>query len=134
MFDMSCLYGTNEFSTIQQDAYNIWNACHEMDPFASGITQKIGNQFNVPEDGQHYFAMQNGALKAIWDLTSSGPYAGNSGAIVFAHKINTSPSPDGPNNILWVQLAADSGALANTIYRINTVQGQPPSTVSFSVD
>ena len=134
MFDMSCLYGTNEFSTIQQDAYNTWNANPGMNPFDSGITQQIGNQYNVPVDGQHYFAMLNGNLEAIWDLTSSGPYAGNPGAIVYAHKINTSPSPDGPNNILWVQLAADSGALANTIYRIHTVQGQPPSTVSFSVD
>jgi hypothetical protein len=132
MFDVSCLYGTPEFATIQNDAFNVWNSCPELDPLNAHIAQEMQNQFNLTVDGQHYFANQNGALEAIWDLTSSGPFAGNSGAIVFAHKIQTAASPDGDNNILWVELTKDSGELANTVYRVNTVQGQPPGSVSSS--
>ena len=134
MFDVSCLYGTPEFTTIQTDAFNVWNSCPEMNPLSAQMAQQMQDQFNLTVDGQHYFANQNGALEAIWDLTSSGPFDGNPGAIVFAHKIQTAASPDGPNNIDWVELTKDSGDLANTVYRINTVQGQPPSSVSSFVD
>lgn len=130
MFDISCLYGTPEFNTIQNDAYNIWNACPDTDPLNPQIAQEMENQFNVTEDGQHYFSLLNGALEAVWDLTSSGPYTGNPGAIAYAHKINSVASPDGPNNIAWVELVVDAGNLAKTIYRINTVAGQPPPNVS----
>jgi hypothetical protein len=33
------------------------------------------------------------------------------------------PSPDGSANIDWQQLQKASGNLANTVYRLNTVQG-----------
>jgi len=100
----------------------------------AGKAQDIKNQFNLTVDGQHYFVKQGNALEAVWDLTSSGPFAGNSGAIVFAHPIQTAPSPDGSDNIKWVELKKISGGLANTVYRVNTVKGQPPSSVSLSVN
>jgi hypothetical protein len=134
MFDVSCLFGTPAFSTIQNDAFNTWNACPETDPLSATMAQKIQDQFNLTVDGQHYFANQNGALAAVWDLTSSGPFSGNANAIVFAHKVQTADSPDGPDNILWVELKKDSGGLADTVYRINTVKGQPPASVSSPVD
>jgi hypothetical protein len=134
MFDISCLYGTAEFDQIQQDAYNVWNASPETDPLGAGITQTIQNQFNVTQAGEHYFVNLNGALSAVWDLRSDGKFTGNPGAVVYAHKINSVPSPDGPANVDWVELTRDSGDLANTIYRINTVAGQPASTVSSSVN
>jgi hypothetical protein len=134
MFDVSCLYGTPEFATIQNDAFNTWNAFPDVNPLNPGMAQNMQNQYNLTVDGQHYFVDQNGTLEAVWDLTSSGPFTGNPGAIVFAHKIQTADSPDGLNNIVWVELKGDSGQLANTIYRINTVQGQPPGSVSSSVD
>jgi hypothetical protein len=135
MYDISCLYGSPEFETIQDDAYDVWSACPgDMDPLNPVITQRIGDLFNVNVTGQHYFSMKNGNLEAVWDLTSSGPYKGNQDAIVFAHKIKTYSSPEGPENIDWVELVKDSGELASTIYRINTVKGQPPPTVSLSVN
>jgi hypothetical protein len=134
MIDISCLYGQPEFATIQTDAYNIWNSSPETDPLSAGLAQTIQAQFGLTIDGQHYFANQNGVLEAVWDLTSSGPFSGNPGAIVFAHKVQTADSPDGPNNIAWVELKKDSGELANTVYRVNTVQGQPPSSVSSSIN
>jgi hypothetical protein len=132
--DMSCLSGKPEFATIQTDTFNIWNSSSETDPLAdTAILQQLQAQFNTTADGQHYFVNQAGTLEPVWDLTSSGPFTGNPGAIIFAHKVQTAASPDGPNNVAWLELKKDSGALANTVYRINTVQGQPPSSVSSSV-
>lgn len=105
-----------------------------MDPLSATMAQGIQDQFNATVDGQHYFVSQNGTLEPVWDLTSSGPFAGNSNAIVFAHKVQNASSPDGSDNIAWVELKKDSGGLANTVYRINTVKGQPPPSVSSSVD
>jgi hypothetical protein len=136
MFDISCLFTTNtpEFATIQTDAFNIWSGCPGNNPLEAGIAQVMKNQFNLTVDGQHYFVQKDNSLSAVWDLTSSGPFAGNPNAIVFAHPVNTASSPDGPDNIKWVELKKDSGGLANTIYRVNTVKGLPPTSVSFSVN
>jgi hypothetical protein len=134
LFDVSRLFGTSGFATIQNDAFNVWNACPEIDPLSAAMAQRIQDQFNLTVDGQHYFVSQNGTLEPVWDLTSSGPFTGNPGAIVFAHKIQTADSPDGSGNVPWLELVKDSGQLANKVYRINTVQGQPPPNVSSSVD
>lgn len=134
MFDVSCLFGKPEFATIQSDAFDVWNSCPETDPLSATMAQQIQDQFNLTVDGQHYFANKDNTLEAVWDLTSSGPFKGNSNAIVFAHKVQTANSTDGPDNIAWVELKKDSGGLANTVYRINTVKGQPPPSVSSSVD
>jgi hypothetical protein len=135
MFDVSCLIGTPQFDTIQTDAFNVWNNYQGSDPLSGDFAQTMQSQFNLAVIGQHYFVTnQNGDLEAVWDLTSGSPFNGNPGAIVFAHKIKTAPSPDGSDNILWVELVKDSGELANTIYRIDTVKGQPASSVSSSFD
>jgi hypothetical protein len=134
MYDISSLYGTSEFSTIQNDAYNHWNSYWSYDPFEPGYSQLLEYNYGITIDGAYYFVEQNGSLIPVWDLTSSGPYAGNPNAIVYAQKVKNVPSPDGPQNIDWVELKKMSGGLANLIYRVDTVQGQPPSTVSFSLD
>ena len=92
------------------------------------------DRHNINVEGQHYFVQQNGGLVPVWDLRSSGENAGNSNAIVFAQKIHNVPSPDGPTNVDWVELQKLSGSLSNLVYSIETVSGQPPSTVSFSLD
>jgi len=128
MFDISCLYGTPEFSTIQRDVFCDWDACPSFDPLEPGLVQEMEDNFGITEDGAYYFVNQNGTLVPVWDLRSDGPYAGNPNAIVFAQKVKSAPSPDGPVNIDWVELKKLSGGLANLIYRVDTVQGQPPST------
>jgi hypothetical protein len=92
------------------------------------------NKHNIDVEGQHYFVEQNGALVPVWDLRSSGENAGNTNAIVFAEKVKNTPSPDGPDNVDWVELKKLSGGLADQVYRVDTVKGQPPSTVSSSID
>ncbi len=96
--------------------------------------QLMKDRHNINVEGQHYFVLQNGALVPVWDLRSSGENAGNPNAIVFAQKIHNVPSHDGPNNVDWVELKKLSGSLANLVYLIETVGGQPPGTVSPSLD
>ncbi len=92
------------------------------------------DRHNINVEGQHYFVKQNGQLVPVWDLRSSGENAGNPNAIVFAQKVENAPSPDGPDNVDWVELKKLSGDLSNLVYRVDTVKGQPPSTVSSSPD
>jgi Protein of unknown function (DUF3455) len=134
MYDISCLYGKSEFSTIHKDAYNYWKSYWSSDPFESGYSQLLEHNYGITIDGAYYFVEQNGSLVPVWDLTSSGPYAGNPNAIIYAQKVKNVPSPDGPQNVDWVELKKMSGGLANLIYRVDTVQGQPSSTVSSSLD
>jgi hypothetical protein len=134
MYDISCLYGTSEFSTIQKDAYNYWNPYWSSDPFEPGYSQLLKSHYDIAPYGEYYFLEQNGSLVPVWDLRSTGPYAGNPDAIVYAQKVKSVPSPEGSYNVDWVELKKISGGLANLIYRVDTVQGQPPSTVSSSLD
>jgi Protein of unknown function (DUF3455) len=134
MYDMSCLYGKSEFSTIHKDSYNLWNSYWSINPFELGYSQLLEHNYGITIDGAYYFVEQNGVLVPVWDLSSSGPYKGNRDAIVYAQKIKNVPSPDGSQNVDWVELKKMSGDLANVIYRVDTVQGQPPFSVSPSLD
>ena len=134
MFDISCHYGRPEFATIQTDAFNDWSADASTNPFESGLVQLMKDKYNINVEGQYYFIEQDNSLVPVWDFTHSGENAGNPNAIVVAQKVKNAPSPDGPENIDWVELKKTSGNLANQIYRVDTVKGQPPATVSSSLD
>jgi hypothetical protein len=133
MFDVSCLYGADDFYTIQDDAYILWELYPDFDPLESEFAQAMKDVFDLDVIGQHYFVKQNGALEAVWDCTSSPTFQHNPDAIVFAHPIKTAPSPN-LNTIVWVELVGDSGGLAKSVYRIDTVEGEPPFIVSSSAD
>jgi hypothetical protein len=134
LFEISCLFGRPEFSTIQDVAFSEWAASHSTNPLEPELVQLMKNKHNINVEGQHYFVNQNNTLVPVWDLRSSGENAGNPNAIVFAQKVKSASSPDGPENIDWVELKKLSGGLANLVYRVDTVKGQPPSTVSSSLD
>jgi uncharacterized protein DUF3455 len=124
------------FSTIQNVAFNDWSTSLITNPLGPDLVKLMKDRHNINVEGQYYFVQQqNGPLVPVWDLRSSGENAGNPNAIVFAQKIHNVPSPDGPNNIDWVELQKLSGSFGNLVYSIETVSGQPPSgTVSFSLD
>jgi len=92
------------------------------------------NKYNINVEGQHYFVEQAGSLVPVWDLRSSGENTGNPNAIIFAEKVQSAPSPNGPENVDSVELKKLSGGLANLVYRLDSVKGQPPSTVSSFLD
>jgi hypothetical protein len=128
LFEISCLFGRPEFSTIQKVAFSEWAASPSTNPLEPELVQLMKNKHNINVEGQHYFVNQNNTLVPVWDLRSSGENAGNPNAIVFAQKVKSASSPDGPENIDWVELKKLSGGLANLVYRVDTVKGQPPST------
>jgi Protein of unknown function (DUF3455) len=116
--------------TIQDVAFDDWAASSITNPLESGLVQLMKDKFNINVEGQHYFVNQDDTLVPVWDLRSSGENAGNPNAIIFAEKVKSAPSPNGPENVDWVELKKLSGGLANQVYRVDSVKGQPPSTVS----
>ena len=124
---MSCLSSTAaEFSTIEGDAYNIWNTLPGSDPTDSGLADQLKQSFNATPLGDHYFQFLNNANSPVFDFRAIGPNSGNPSAIFVGKTTEDVPSPDGNvTNVDWLLLQAVSGGLANTVYRIKTVNGQP---------
>lgn len=87
----------------------------------------LKENWNVEVLGDYYFVEQNGGLVPVFDFTSTGSTTGNPNAIFFGEKNEDAPSPDGAANIDWLQLTHVSGELANAVYRVFTVLGQPPA-------
>lgn len=133
MFDASCLYGTQEFLNIEFDVFDLWNDCPTDDMRDSKkIEDILKENWNVEVLGDYYFVQQNGGLVPVFDFTSTGETKGDSNAIFFGAKNEDALSPDGAANIDWVELKHVSGELANAVYRVFTVLGQPPARVSSS--
>ena len=132
MFDISGLYGTSEFSQIQDDAYDVWSKLWSTDPYDYGLAGQLRRKFGLDIIGQYYFISSNDTLYPKFDFTSSGPDAGNPEAFVVATKAGDIPSPTGSQDIDWVRLQGFSGELATSIFRVFTKAGQPPASVSIS--
>jgi hypothetical protein len=88
---------------------------------------------NVTVYGIFYSVQQNGALTFVWNLTSIGSDADNSIAIIRGQEVKSVHSPNGTDNVDWAEYKT-SGNGTNMIYSVDTVGGQPPSSVSSSFD
>ncbi|KAH9026978.1 hypothetical protein EDB85DRAFT_1976989 [Lactarius pseudohatsudake] len=127
VFDVAPLFSGSEFSNIEQDAFATWSSGPCDDPFEPSLAQKFQARFNVSVSGQHYFiANPDGSLAPVWDFRADGPTKGNPDAIVIAAAAGDIPSPTGPPNVDWVELTNVSGKLASTVFRVNTIGGDPP--------
>ena len=130
LFDISCLYGTEEFAKIQDDAFDIWQKCPNLDPSESNLKNELFNEFKIPLLGYHYFIIYNGTLRPDFDFTSTGANKGNQHAFVVAAKAVDVPAPNSVADIDWLELKALTGKLADAVYRVDTRGGQPPTSVS----
>jgi Protein of unknown function (DUF3455) len=128
LFDISQLYGTPEFSTIQNDAYGVWSNYPSTDPLDQGLAARLNSQFGVNSLGIHDFIDFNGKLSPNFDFTQT---TGNPNNFVVAAKTGDIPAPT-PGNVDWLELTNVDGGLANTVFRVDTDSGTPPSTVSIS--
>lgn len=73
-------------------------------------------------------------ISPMWDFTSTGKSAGNATAFVMAAKVGDMVAVTSPaTNVDWLALDRVEGQLASKIFRIDTVGGQPPASVSPSV-
>ena len=131
VFDISCLTGSFLFSTIQNDAFNIWvNASSSLT--TQDVIKTLGNDPLVL--GQHYF-VANGtdiatggpAISPVWDFISDAG-KGNAEAFVVAAVMGDIPAPTGTADVDWLQLRNVEGKLADTVYRVDTKGGQPPTS------
>jgi hypothetical protein len=132
MYDISGCYGTEQFYNISNDVYNYWNSSYDYD--SSVYAQEL-IPLNGTIYGTFYSIQQNGVLIPVWNLTSIGSYANNLNlnAVIYGQENNTVPSSNGTYNTDWVEYST-SGGWANIIYSVDTLGGQPPSSVSSSLD
>ncbi|KAI9466612.1 hypothetical protein BJY52DRAFT_1182167 [Lactarius psammicola] len=129
LFDITSLYGTPEFSRIQDDAYDIWSDCPTSDPLEHGLAVRLNRKFGIDVVGQHYFVNSStGSLSPKFDFTSSGPTAGNPDAFVVAVRAGDIPAPTCSQDIDWLELNGVDGKLASEVFRVDTNAGKPPSS------
>lgn len=117
---------------MEIDVFNLWDECPGDDPKDSKVAELLDQNWVLKPLGDHYFDSLNSTLVPVFDFTSTGQNKGNTNAIFFGKKIEDALSPDGTDNVDWVELQNVGGGLASTVYRVKTVEGQPPATVSSS--
>ncbi|CAE6386181.1 unnamed protein product [Rhizoctonia solani] len=115
LIDLSCLEQSEPetFENIQTYAYNVignWN----------NVEATLGPYIHVL--GKHYFVSQSGAIAPKFDFSQTG------NGYVISKKIGGASSPDGTQNVDWLELQNTSGSLAKYVYRVNTQGGQPPAS------
>ncbi|KAJ6489957.1 hypothetical protein C8R45DRAFT_868093 [Mycena sanguinolenta] len=127
LFDISCLDKTPAFATVQTSAYGAWKAAPS-GVSANTIGAKVGASNLL---GYHYFVTSPSGtgISPKWDFTSTGKFAGNSSAFILAAKAGDIAAPtNSATNVDWLMLNNVQGSLASKVFRIDTVNGQPPTS------
>jgi hypothetical protein len=79
--------------------------------------------------GNHYFQKLSATAalaNPVFDLRST-----KKGDFVALSKVTSVPSPVDPaSTVAWVELKNVQGSLAQTVFRVETAGGQPPTSVS----
>ena len=124
LFDISCLYDSPGFGTIQDNMFADWS--RKPDSFTiQDLTKE--NEQDPAVLGQHYFISNGTATAPKWDFTSASE-CGNAEAYSVGAKIGDLPVPG--SNVDWLSLESVEGDLADLIYRVDTRSGLPPASVS----
>ena len=136
LYDISCLYHSSPtlFRTIQEPLYEAWvNMSSEIT--VQQLTAVIPALLS-PEviQSDHYF-IPNAAgsgLSPVWDFRTSQRFQGQENAFfVGVGAGSVVPPVDPANNINWLRVGRVAGDIADEVYRIDTIGGQPPTSVSF---
>ncbi|KAJ7635061.1 hypothetical protein FB45DRAFT_743273 [Roridomyces roridus] len=127
LFDISCLAKSpDDFTKMSKAAYDAWYALPEDVPIFT-VVDILAPFPAVFVLGQHYFVNSStGSLVPKWDFTSAA-LAGHADAFFIGAKVGDIPAPDGPPAVDWLMLNNTSGALAQQVFRINTVGGDAPA-------
>ena len=132
VLDITSLYPTIKFWRVQEWAYDIWSDFPSKNPYDTDLFQLLNENLYMPILGQHYFIEKNEELHPVWDFRANGPTTGDPLAIVIAKIIGEIPSPQGYPNVDWLELQSVSGELADIVFRVYTVGGDPPESVRIS--
>nr|GAT61188.1 predicted protein [Mycena chlorophos] len=137
LFDISCLVGKPAFSTVQNTAYTLWSHAPSSESNAEKIPL-IGAASGAGQLlGYHYFVTSpsGSGISPEWDFTSTGKNAGNAEAFVVGAKTGDLKAPTDPTvNVDWLMLSNAEGQLASQIFRVDTVNGQPPASCDPTTD
>ena len=133
LYDISCLYHSSPdlFRTIQEPIYEAWVNLTS-DITVQEITAVIPFLLS-PEviQADHYF-IQSAAgtgLSPVWDFRATQRFQGQENAIFVGKGAGSVVSPVDPSeNINWLRVGKVSGDIADEVYRIDTIGGQPPTT------
>ncbi|KAJ7789913.1 hypothetical protein B0H14DRAFT_2626610 [Mycena olivaceomarginata] len=118
LFDITCLMNNFNFASIQTRAFAFWNESSQVTP--TNVANDLGAPLMLGRPG----------LSPKWDFTSS---TGDASAFVVAAKVGDVPAPsDSSISVDWLSLNRVDGDLATQIFRVDTVGGQPPSSVGSS--
>ncbi|KAJ7032213.1 hypothetical protein C8F04DRAFT_1040713 [Mycena alexandri] len=127
LFDISCLDTVPAFKTVQTAAFNAWNALP-----AGASPNSVGAKVGAPALlGFHYFVPSptGTGISPKWDFTSTGANVGSANAFVIGTKVgDITDSTNTAVNVDWLALNNLEGSLASQVFRIDTVNGQPPSS------
>jgi hypothetical protein len=124
LLDVSCLYKTPLFARIQDDIMRL--PANRRDALVQAM---LPTPLHI---GDHYFI-----TNPITGTGISPKFAqtANGGAVFTTlAKKGGVKSPVGAQNVDWLQLSSVQGDWASTVFRVDTVLGQPPATCSKAGD
>lgn len=134
VFDISSLVSNNaELAlTIHNDLFNFWNGSQPGSVTVQDLIDAL--PYVVPSNvilDQHYF-IANGTdgISPVWDSRATPKFQGVADAVFIGTVVGDIPDPNPTHSVDWLHLVKLSGDLADEVYRIFTVGGVPPTSVS----
>ncbi|CUA69799.1 hypothetical protein RSOLAG22IIIB_08720 [Rhizoctonia solani] len=126
LIDISCLYKSDLdlFNDVQGSAYKLLLKSGNNTPSLDRIEDVIG--YYPYTLGEHYFIPLNGAIAPKFDFAVS--QKGDYNAFTVGRQLGGIPSPNGTQNIDWLQLESVDGHLSKYVFRVDTHGGQPPES------
>lgn len=83
---------------------------------------------------QHYFNKNAaGGISPVWDFRAAENFKGVENAVFVGKALANTSDANPTKNVPWLHLGKVSGEISDEVYRILTVGGVAPSSVSFPV-
>lgn len=136
LYDISCLYHSSPtlFKTVQEPLYEAWADLSSEVTIQqmTAVTPAILSPDIIQAD--HYFVPNPAGtgLSPVWDFRATKSFHGNRNAYILGASAKSVVAPVDPSdNINWLRIRKVSGEIADEVYRIDTIGGQPPTSVTF---
>jgi len=135
LYDISCLHKSSPklFATIQEPIYEAWIKMSD-DVTVQEVTAIIPALL-APEVilADHYFIPNPAGtgIAPLWDFRTSKRFHEKEDAFFVGAGLASVEAPTDPSdNINWLRINSIAGGFGDEVYRIDTVGGQPPTSVS----
>lgn len=137
LLNVSCLASTNNstMSTIHQDLFNVWNNSSMGSTTVQELIETLpGRSAPGVILGQHYFIKNAaGDISPVWDFRATEKFKGVENAVMVGKALANMSDADPTKNIPWLSVGKVSGDISDEVYRIFTVGGVAPPSVSSPV-